>query len=541
MNAGLGRRLVFGFSAQACTMLVEIGLKFLMVPLYLYAWGVATYEDWLLLGAVANFSRLFDLGMEYHFGNAIRLSLARGDRGTFNRSLSIGITCYAVVALLLVLASLLAFLAPLHEVLNIATASPFEAALIFFLLMLQHAIVLPRPFIRSIYAAHGEFSRGENMYTILSLGMALTNAGMLTAGARPLTVAAVGVPAAALYCWAIMLIDQRRRYRDVRYAPGLPTAVELRAVIRNARYYMMPLWAEKALQQAPVLMLGVFVQEAGGVLVFTLARTLTGLARQGAAQLARSGGIEMARQVAQRDRAGAMALYRTLGRSIGGLTGLGCGLILIAAEPIMAAWTGSRVQADPLVVLAFVAGVLFAGPAQANLMLLQLTNVPRPLALSSLLQLVLVIGLGLPLIALFGALGSAVAVGLADALAIGVVINEAAARRFGLSASRYAAAAYGSELGGLLIGTVAASMLIRVFPAENIHQLVELFAVWATVVSLPALFILLNARQRRRILGVVHSVRGIESVSRAVVPKSRQTSPGSTSIPILTAAARPPD
>jgi hypothetical protein len=84
-------------------------------------------------------------------------------------------------------------------------------------------------------------------------------------------------------------------------------------------------------------------------------------------------------------------------------------------------------------------------------------------------------------------------------------------------------------------------MLIRVFPAENIYQLVELFAVWGAVVSLPALFILLNARQRARILGVVHAVRGTEPVSRAAAPKPRQATPGSTSTPTFAAAGRLPD
>lgn len=516
-NAGLGRRLVFGFGAQALTMLVEIVQQILMVPLFLYSWGVGKYEDWLLIGAAANFTRLFDFGMEFHFGNALRLSLAAGDRAKFDRSLSIGMTCYAAVSLFLVASiSIIAWLIDLTGLLNISTLSARDVSAILWLFIIQRVVLLPRPFIRSIYAAHGEFSRGENMYTVLTLGSSLTTAAMLLLGAQPVLVAFVSVFSALAFCWGIMITDQRRRYPDVRFRPAVPTRSELNAVIRNARLYLLPLWAEKVLLQGPVLMLGMFAREEGAVLMFTLSRTLTGLARMGAIQLSRSGGIEMARQVAQQDRKGAINLHRTLGRTIGGLTGLTCGLIWVAAEPIIAIWTGSRVPIDPLIVLAFVAGVLFAGPAQANFTLLQLTNTPRPLALSSLLQVILVIGLGLPLIAAFGALGSAVAVGFADALAFGVLINEAAARRFALGAERYAATAYGSEMAGLVLGSAVAWLLLRSIAVDHVFDLMVVFAIWGAVLALPSFFLLLDKSQRSKLLA---QLRSMLRIRRSRTPK----------------------
>jgi O-antigen/teichoic acid export membrane protein len=277
----------------------------------------------------------------------------------------------------------------------------------------------------------------------------------------------------------------------------------------------LPLWAEQLLVQGPVLLISNFVREPGGVLVFKLSRTLTGLARQGAIQLARSGGIEMARQIVQKDRQAAIGLHRTLGRTIGGLTGLSCGLILMTAEPLLDIWTGGRVPYDSLTVFAFTAGVLFAGPAQANTMLLQLSNVPRPLAASSILQVVFTMGLGLALIPWFGPLGAAVGVGMADAFAFAVLINFAAARRFHLKAENYAATGYGSELAGLVLGAGTAWVLLEVLPVDSIHGFLVLSAAWGVALAIPAFFLLLNARQRSQILqrlgGVLRFAKPVQS------------------------------
>jgi O-antigen/teichoic acid export membrane protein len=450
---------------------------------------------------------MFDLGMEFHFGNSLRLSLAAGDKNKFDRSLATGITCYAAVMLVIFISiSTLVLTLPIKTFLNFSALTGSEAAMILWFFVVQRTILLPRPFIRSIYAAHGEFSRGENMFTIFSVGSAGTAAVMLLLGIDPVALAAVSIVTALVFCWTIMILDQRRRYPDVTYKPALPTRQELKAAARNARYYALPLWAEQLLVQGPVLLISSFVHEPGGVLVFKLSRTLTGLARQGAIQLARSGGIEMARQIVQKDRPAAIGLHRTLGRTIGGLTGLSCGLILMTAEPLLHLWTGGRVPYDPLVVFAFIAGVLFAGPAQANTMLLQLSNVPRPLAASSVLQVVFTMGLGLALIPWFGPLGAAVGVGMADAFAFAVLINFAATRRFHLKAENYAAVGYGSELVGLLLGAGAAWGLLQVMSVDSIKDFLVVSALWGALLALPAFFLLLNGRQRSRIFRRLGSV-----------------------------------
>jgi O-antigen/teichoic acid export membrane protein len=133
-------------------------------------------------------------------------------------------------------------------------------------------------------------------------------------------------------------------------------------------------------------------------------------------------------------------------------------------------------------------------------MLLQLSNVPRPLAISSILQVVFTMGLGLALIPWFGPLGAAVGVGMADAFAFAVVINYAAARKFGLKAENYAVVGYGAEFAGLALGAGGAWALMQLLPVHNIHAFAVLSMVWGALLAIPAFFLLLNTGQRSRVL-----------------------------------------
>jgi O-antigen/teichoic acid export membrane protein len=281
---------------------------------------------------------------------------------------------------------------------------------------------------------------------------------------------------------------------------SLPNRSELRALFKNASFYMLPSWADILLVQSPLLLIGLFAREQGSILIFNVSRTLMGLARQLAIQLARSGGIEMARQIAQRDRKGLLRLHVRMGRSIGALVGVACGLILVSAEPIIAIWTGGRAEFDPLMMMAFITGVMLAGPAQCDVMLLQLSNAPRPLAMASFVQVVLVLALMALLIPRFSSLGAAVALSFSDAVAFGVIASYAAARRYALSSARFALASFSSELLGLMGGAACAMIVHMIMPARDAVGLAAFLAIWGLVMAVPTLGLMLDAPQRAKVL-----------------------------------------
>jgi O-antigen/teichoic acid export membrane protein len=507
-NAGLHRRLAFGFGAQALTMVVLMGERVLMVPLFLAAWGVALYEDWLFLGAIAGFVRLLDLGMEWHFGNALRLSLAAGRRDLFDRSLHVGIGCYfTVMAVAATLLTAIIFILLPDQFLDTAVLDHETAKLLLWLMLIHRILLMPRTFITGIYSAHGEFSRGENMFTLFTTGQMFLIAALLLFKASPLTVAVISTAGIFLTCWGPILGDVRRRYPAVRYGISFPTRRELSKIVQNAGFYFLTNSAEVLLNSGPVVLLGMLSRAPGGILIITIARTLTGIARQLAIQFARSSAIEMARQSTQGDRNGLLKLHITTGRTISAMTGLLCGLILSGAEPIVHVWTGGRAPFDMLIVLTFVCGVLFAGPSQSSVTLLQLGNVPRPLAISSFVRVVLVGTLMAALVPFFGALGAAVALAFAETFAFGVLAAHWASKSYRLPAEYYALISFTIQTVCLALGFAAGAAIRYFLEIDDLFKLGLFMAIWGAIVVVPAFFIALTEAQRTRIYGAAKRLR----------------------------------
>lgn len=481
-------------------MIVLMVERIIMVPLYLAAWGVGLYEDWLFLGAIAGFLRLLDLGMEWHFGNALRLSLAAGRRDLFHHNLAVGIGCYLVVMIVSgVLLTVTLFTIVPGPVFDTAVLDPDTANLVLCLMLVLRILLMPRTFITGIYSAHGDFSRGENMFTLFTSGQALVIIVLLILNASPVTVSLVALASIFFTCWIPIISDLRRRYPEVHYRIAIPTRAELVEICRNAGFYFFTNSAEILLNNGPVVLLGILFRQPGGILIFTVGRTLTGIARQLAIQFAKSSAIEMARQTAQGDRTGLLKLHIATGRTISAMTGLLCGLILSAAEPMIHIWTGGKAPFDFLIILTFVCGVLIAGPAQSSVTLLQLGNVPRPLAISSFVRITLVCTLTVALVPLFGALGAAVALAYAEAMAFGVLASHYANQRYGLPSKNYALLTYSTGTACLLLGGGVGIGLGHLMEVDNLWKLITFMILWGAIVIVPAFYIVFTGKQRDHI------------------------------------------
>jgi O-antigen/teichoic acid export membrane protein len=193
-----------------------------------------------------------------------------------------------------------------------------------------------------------------------------------------------------------------------------------------------------------------------------------------------------------------IALYLSLGRSIGALTGIAAGFILVTAEAVIAVWTAGKAPFDPLVIIAFLAGVLISGPAQNSIMLLQMSNVPRPLATASLIQIGLVGVLMAALVPSFGPVGAAIALGFSECMAV-IWSSYAATLLLRLPQWRYASTAFGSELAGFALGCSVPLAIEQFHRPSNIVALVAFYMLAGMVVSIPAIFLALGGKQRRRL------------------------------------------
>ena len=335
-NLGLRHRLLLGFGAQGLTFVASTAQQLLLVPLFLGLWGAELYGSWLVLLAAADFLRLLEFGLHFHMANVMRMAWARGDLRQFHRMLRIGIGVYAS----LISSAALLLLVLIAQVdgsalLGVTAMSSSSVAWTLALLASATLLMLPRNLIVAIYAARGEFSRGEAFGAVFIVVQTAATAAALVIGATPPQIAFVHLATAVLVGLGAVLVDQARRYPDIELGLALPTRDEARDLVEKARHYSLPVLSEIVLIRSPIIILAMLAPVSSAVVVFSVSRTFTGFVRQISSQIAKASGIEMSRQYAQQDAQGRRRLYRNTGRLIGGVVGLLTGLSVAVAEPFI--------------------------------------------------------------------------------------------------------------------------------------------------------------------------------------------------------------
>lgn len=502
-RVGLGRRLATNYVFQLISQGIRIGEQILLIPLFLVTWGVDLYRDWLVLASILAFVASCNLGVELYFGNVLLKHAARDEVAKMNRLLGIGLLCaLAIGTALAVLALGAAWSVDLAAALNTASMDAGTARIVLTLIIFPVCVLIPEQVLLTVYRASGEFNRGEMVFILYNLIQLCSVAASLVMGASPPIVAMCYLIAPLLYV-ILLMTDLRTRYKQLRFNLLIPRVAELRQIVPpSLLYFTIPL-AYAVSQHGTMLLLGVLQVGATAVVAFTVYRTFSGLARQAANQFAVGGGIEMARQIARGDVAGCSRLYAGTGRIVTGLVGLFAGISIPAAAPLIAIWTRGTVGAEPLLLLALLAGIFAAGPGQAALALLKYSNEARPCAVAWSIQAGAGLAGAVVLVPAFGAPGAALAFGVSEFLGLTLYLTLVVEKRFGFSARTHWLRSYGVGAVAFAISYAAAMLVL---PRQSSVGLVDLGVSvlgWAALISAPAALLLLSPVRRARLLAAV--------------------------------------
>src|SRR6185437_3523637 len=297
---GIRYRLLSGIGAQSFAQLLRIGQQFIIVPLFIHAWGSAAYQDWLVV----------------YFGNRMLFLWSRGATQDFDHTIKLAIGSLA--ALLLAAALVLTPIAltvdwkaalGIHEL----PSSALNLALLFFALS-----AVPRIFfilLLTIYTARGELHRSNNAWSTYFIAQTVAVVIALAFKASILQVAFVMMVSDFLAA-LLAAADQYHRYKGMRFAVGLPSRAELADIASNSPFYLVNPLTVLALLHGPIVILGALGSVPGAVVTFSVLRTLTGLARQLPFQLAIGFGVEMARHSARQDPVTLRKIYINAGRFV---------------------------------------------------------------------------------------------------------------------------------------------------------------------------------------------------------------------------------
>src|SRR5664280_1966554 len=95
--SGAPGRIARGLAANIGGMGVTLIIQLVSVPVFLTAWGVPTYGEWLILSAVPTYVALSDLSFSSVAGNSMVMLVAQGRRAD---AVTLGRRLWSIVTVL---------------------------------------------------------------------------------------------------------------------------------------------------------------------------------------------------------------------------------------------------------------------------------------------------------------------------------------------------------------------------------------------------------------------------------------------------------
>jgi len=345
---GLKRRLVRGFLSSLLGFAVMVASRFLLVPLFIGAWGIELYADWLMLQAVGMLLQCVFLGQQWRFSKEIRDAWSIRDTVGMNRVLADanGFSVLLVLGVGLALA-VLASLVDITRVLNLEAMGRLEASLVLVLLTWSALALICQDNLRALYQSRGEFARAQLFAT--------RNLALQTACVAVLLFLEVGVVAiAVVHCATFLLlaptvlvIDSRRRFPEFRHRlrlrwDGLPSR-------RDLHDFGLPHLAETVSVGGPMFLLGLANVPSQQIVQFGLARTIGQTLRMLVRPFSIMFTIELVRQRTQGDLGRMHQLFRFAVIALAAIVGGIVGGLLGGVDLLYRVWTQGQVVADPTI------------------------------------------------------------------------------------------------------------------------------------------------------------------------------------------------
>lgn len=403
-----------------------------LVPIFLHAWDVAVYAEWLVLFFAANLVRVTDLGLGYLLANRARAHAARGHWEGYRATLRVGCAAYGLHFVVTCPSLLLvAHLVGLQTLLNGQALAPWVFHGSLAVLVAGTLLSLGRDFLFMLYPAHGELDRGVLLFNVQLLARVSVVGVLLSAGFGPFCVSAGWALVDATAGLLLLFADLRRRHGWGRLLPDRRDWREVgERKLRDCPAYAASHVAEQLLLNAPVLILGFLHLPHLQVVIFNTARTYTNLARQFLTQYGRTFGVEAAQLAAVQTEAARRHLAKGI-RFLGVIAGLLVGCLVGAAPLAYDLWIGGADVYRSDVILAMGLPLLLTGPAMASLAFLRSLERQDLVAWVLSTQALLSLVLGMAGAEHHGALGLALALSVAEvALIAGVLARRASMRLY---------------------------------------------------------------------------------------------------------------
>jgi O-antigen/teichoic acid export membrane protein len=478
---------------------LTIAQTYLLVPLYLAAWGSEGYGRWLSLTALAAYIALADFGGQIYVGNRLAEAFALQQREQFIALLQRGFSVFTTFSVIALAITCGVLLAP-------ALKLSLDSKLVVFFYAIDAALAVSGGVLVTCYAATGRVVRSVNFASINRIVTILVSMGGLLLRFDQPRFAALLLGISLLTTTGLVW-DLRRQLPEL-FRPRFSLAA-LRAgvpLLRESLHYWLFSLASALSLQGVVLALSM-TNDGATVAAYSTHRSGASLVAYAAALLKPALWTELTFLAARADFARIRELVSVAVRANVWLASVMGSALCLAAPFAYATWTRSKLELDmPLLALLIGQAVLAAGWSAASWPLMSASR-PRSLARWTVANAALTVAGGYALLRAGFGLRGFVVWSLAVDLVCGLVPFPIAAYAF----LQGRVSAFFIDMARALACAVPFMALAFscAFVSSDERVRIAVFTAISCILAWPTLYALFGGRELARIVSALRRAAGL--------------------------------
>jgi O-antigen/teichoic acid export membrane protein len=309
--------------------------QFFLPPLFITAYGLNGYGEWLVLSAAVGYLTTLDFGLQNYVPNQLTMLYHQGRLDDCRHLQSVGLRIMTAFLAFGTVAAATVFVMPVERWLELSL-SHTEAAWCLFLLAVQILFAIAFGQFNATFRAFGQAHRGvmwANAYRIALLGVTVCLA-LSKANFAVIALAQVAVLVAG---GAWVLLDLRRQAPALVPKWGTWDGALARTVIRQSGFFALFTLNNFLLYQLPLIAIN-RVLGSTEVVVFSVARMLFSSARQLVALAQGALTPEISRLFGLGDRSRLQRLYRLTESAVFSVVALVNVALFVGSPVLLAVW-----------------------------------------------------------------------------------------------------------------------------------------------------------------------------------------------------------
>jgi O-antigen/teichoic acid export membrane protein len=292
------QRIVKQFAASVTSQGIILLQQLLLPPIFIHAFGVSSYGEWLTLSAAVAYLSTLQFGMQTYVNNELTIRYNRGEMENYQVLQSTGLRMLVGIAIAATLLLSVVFWLPISRWLHLSLTQQ-ETALAIFFLGLQVIANLPLNYFAGTFMVFGMSHRGTTWQNVLRTMMVATAAIMALLHCS-FPAIAVGQFLMVLAYTFLILFDLHHLKPDIFPTLRYWDTAMARSILTPSGYFGLIMICNFLAFQLPILMLQRLLGPVA-VVVFNIMRSIFSMGRQALGTFTFSLGPEVTNVYGRRD------------------------------------------------------------------------------------------------------------------------------------------------------------------------------------------------------------------------------------------------